>query len=273
MELQHAYQHGIAELYKFRCYSSAQDRERVRQIIQEHRVYFSRASQLNDHADLRPRIRFRRAATEDESRAILLADAERVWNRRRAQHTPEDLGAFRARLASVPLVQLEREAEIRTHRRLEEYYPIFSLAHTRDYLPMWQRYAGDGTGVCIHFRADNQSAFGLAQQVTYVPELPDLLVPFDMSVPEEEFARLAVMTKLLKWQVEDEYRMIRYPDVDYAPVGLRFDGQFCYFSGSCLTGITVGLSMADADAQEIIEMAEAHVPALPVWRPTGEMVS
>jgi hypothetical protein len=271
MDLKHAYEHGVAELYKFRCYGSAQECERVRQILKEHRVYFSRASQLNDEDDLRPRIRFRRAATDAESRAILLADAERVWSRRPVPHSAEELARFRTRLATIPLEQLECEGMLRAHRRLEENYPIFSLARTRDYVDMWKRYAGDGTGLCIHFRADDQSPFGLAQRVSYGATLPELLVPFDPSVPEEEFAHLAVMTKLLKWQVEDEYRLIRYPDVDFTPIGLRFDGQFGYFPGRCLAGITVGLAMPTPQVEEILEMAEAHDPPLPVWRPTGEL--
>ena len=45
---------NVGALYKLRGYDTDERREWVRQILVEHRVYFSRSSQLNDADDLRP---------------------------------------------------------------------------------------------------------------------------------------------------------------------------------------------------------------------------
>lgn len=66
---------GKTTLYKFRPYQTTQQREWVREIIQDHKVYFSRASQLNDPFDMSPR-------WEVITREGLLAAAEAYWSRR-----------------------------------------------------------------------------------------------------------------------------------------------------------------------------------------------
>ena len=64
---------GIETLYKFRPYTTDQDRRRVREILVDHKLYFARASQLNDAWDLQPDLRFRGALSEaraSEARSV-----------------------------------------------------------------------------------------------------------------------------------------------------------------------------------------------------------
>jgi hypothetical protein len=74
---------GVHTLYKFRAFRTENERRWVREILLDHKLYFSRSDQLNDSHDLRPLIEFRPAATERELRAMLRADAEISWGRQK----------------------------------------------------------------------------------------------------------------------------------------------------------------------------------------------
>lgn len=263
-ERRFAAREGKTTLYKFRPYETEMHREWVRQILVENRVYFSRPTELNDPHDLRPLVKFREGPTEEHTRRRLLEDAERVWARRTPPPSGEELLASRRRLAFGNLQVLEAEAIERTHRRLDDYW-IFSLADTRDYVHMWTHYADQGRGLCIHFHADEPSPFGAAQRVLYQAERPVVLVPLG---PDHSVADAATLTKTKRWEIESEYRFIRYPNVDFTDVGLRFDGQFCYFNPSIITGITVGAEMPEQHVDEILELADSLDTRLPVYRPT-----
>jgi hypothetical protein len=256
---------GIATLYKFRPYSTDMDRSRVLEILVDHRVYFARASELNDDRDLRPNLRFR-GSSEQETRKLILEDAEKVWPRREPPYSASELAAQRERLTTLPIDQLEFDALQRVHQRLEKNYWVFSMSASRDYLAMWDDYADKRRGLCIHFRSDEDSPFGTAQRVLYESDIPTLLVPLG---PIREVADAAVLTKTLRWKQEREYRLVRYLDLDYSAAQLRFDGQYAYFPSWALSGVTVGLDMSSDHVQEVLSLADAHDPPLPVWRPNG----
>jgi hypothetical protein len=65
---------GRTTLYKFRAYRSEDDRKWVREILVDHKIYFSRASQINDPFDLSPRV-------EIPTREELIAGAEGHFGR------------------------------------------------------------------------------------------------------------------------------------------------------------------------------------------------
>jgi hypothetical protein len=255
---------GIETLYKFRPYDTVEHREWVRQILVEHRVYFSRSSELNDQDDLRPLLQLRQYPHDDETRRALLTDAEESWARRKV--SPEDISKMRQRLLSMPLHDFNKEAMTRAHRRLDEEYWIFSLTTDRDCQRMWIEYADDERGLCIHFHAHERSPFGFSQQVMYRPTRPSTPYPFgDLS--EREIAERATLTKTRRWAHESEYRWIRYPDVDYTGTGLRFEGRYAYFDPSALSGITVGRRMSPERVTAVLEIAEQHDPPLPIYQP------
>src|SRR6266851_3732686 len=256
---------GIATLYKFKPFSTDEHRRQVREILVDHKLYFARASQLNDGRDLRPQLRFR-GSSETETRQLLRADAEQVWGRRTPLYSAQELQKLRQRLATSTLEQLEQDALQRTHQRLEDHYWVLSLTASRDYVAMWDDYADGRRGVCIHFRSDGDSPFGISQRVLYQDNVPVLLVPLGT---EREVADVSTLTKLRRWQLEREYRLIRYPDVDFSDAHLRFEGQHAHFPSWAISGITVGLSMPVDHVREVLKLADAHDPPLPVWRPNS----
>jgi hypothetical protein len=263
---------GVTTLYKFRPFSSAKQKGHVREILIDHKMWFSRANQLNDPEDLRPRLIFHRGADDNATRALLRADAEVAWARSVPPLSSENLARRRFRLATAPIAELEREGMERAHARLDSEYWILSLASSRDSTRMWDEYADGRRGVCIHFSVAAGSPFRFAQRVIYQRDAPVLRVPFG-DTPDAVVADLSTRTKTLKWQHEAEFRWVRYPDLDFSDTGFYFEGRYAHFPAAAITGVTVGTEMPEPDVQEILRMAAAHKPRLSVYRPRGVIVT
>jgi hypothetical protein len=200
---------------------------------------------------------------------MLLEDAEVVWARRKPAYTAERIERMRARLQKETFEQLEAEAIARTHARLEARYWVFSLATSRNWVHMWDEYANNRTGLCVHFKVDPLTPFGWAQRVLYTPQRPVLYVP----LPDERDVTDAVcLTKTRRWEREEEYRLIHCPGMDYKPLLGDLEGQHAQFHPSAIQGITVGANMAEASVREIMAIASSYEPHLPVWRPNGAVI-
>jgi len=249
---------GVNTLYKFRPFSSELHRQRVREILVEHKVYFSRRSQLNDPFDLTPVFDFAMDRTK------LMQDAERAWKRRLPPPTENELRNLRSVLATQDLNKLAAAGSARALERIEKDYWVFSLAGNRDHPMLWSHYAEGHTGLCIHFAADGNSPFGAAQQVWYKSKRP--VVPVPILIPEEEAAARVTLIKGEFWRYEQEYRFIRYPNTFFEDIGLRFDGQHAFYLRRLLTGVTLGARMAQPRIDEVLALAAAHNPPVPVWK-------
>jgi len=256
-EYRFAARSGKTTLYKFRPYQTEEQREWVRQTIVDHKVYFSRASQLNDLFDMSPRL-------EIFTRENLLAAAEDYWLRHPEAGEKERVQQLE-HLRKSDLKEYASTAQDRIRKRIENNYSVFSLAGNRDHPMLWSHYALGHTGLCIHFRADERSIFGASLEVIYDDHRP--LVPIDIrSISEHEIFQRVTLRKGKFWAYEEEYRWTRYPDTDYSDLPIRFDGQYAYFPSSLLSGITVGARMPASDVGAVLKLAAAHNPRLPVWR-------
>jgi hypothetical protein len=234
----------------------------VRQIIENHRIYFARSSELNDPFDLAPVLYLDKTLSEPDLREKLIADATRNWARNEPGLPQEEIERRYAWLRTCDLRQFEHDSRAKVFQRLENCW-VFSLAGNRDHPMLWSHYADSHKGLCIHLSTAN-SMFGASQRVQYVPERPRVTFPFVTS--SKELLDTCVLRKGKFWEYEEEYRIIRYPDMTYYDLGLNFDGQLATYQAHLLTGITVGARMPDADIQAVLEMAARHRPALPVWR-------
>ena len=248
---------GKTVLYKFRPYSNEEDCERVRQILVDHKVYFARASQVNDPFDLNPCIGI-------PSREEFL-DGLKKYLQRRPKISRED-AERRIAVVNSPDFDLREHllnAQATTRRRLDDYW-IFSLAGNRDHPMQWSHYAGGHTGLCLHFRANEGSLFGAAMQVTYSESRP--VIPHDLhELPEDKVAELTTLRKGQLWHYEDEFRFIRHPHADLSSFPIEFDGQHASFGASELCGLSLGARMPADEVGELRKLAASHVPNLPVW--------
>jgi hypothetical protein len=250
-----ATRNGKTLLFKFRPYSTKTDRAPVKEILVDHRVYFSRPSQLNDPFDMSPR--FRKTTRKE------LIDAAKRYLDRKFAPPHEREGTLRY-LEECDLNDHMQGAEKHSRKRLETGYTVFSLAGNRDHPMLWSHYAAGHTGLCIHFRADEGSLMGGALEVTYDRLRPTL--PFDLS----ELADIGVFTRLLLqkgefWAYEDEYRWANYPTTDWTGIPIEFHGQHARFRPRELSGITLGARISDVNRKKLLRIAESHDPPLPVW--------
>lgn len=250
-----AAQNGKTTLYKFRSYQTPQD-EWVRQIIEDHRIYFARASQLNDPFDMSPLV-------EQFTRETIVAEAERYLSGQPGMTTAER----NRRLEYFRTCDLDAHAAKVTAKqrtRIEDDYSVFSLAGNRDHPMLWSHYADGHTGLCVHFRADADSFFGGSLRVIY--DGKRALLPINQDVSDAEVFNRAVLHKGKFWSYEEEYRVLRCPDIDYSDIGIRYDGQHAFFPSSLVTGITVGIRMPPSNVEAVLRLAAAHTPRLTVWR-------
>lgn len=255
-DYQFAARRGKETLYKFRPFHTCEDRKRVREIVVKHKVYFSRASQINDPFDLSPRMA---KITREE----LIAGAERHFRRKPEMLANRD--KILLHLTSCDLAEHVTEATHKARQRIEKGYSIFSLAGNRTHPMLWSHYAGGHTGLCIHFHSNERAIFGGAQEVKYNAQRPILPIQaFDG--PEHEIYQRVLLTKGEFWAYEDEYRWILFPDIDWSGLSISFSGQHAKFAPSELSGITVGARMSKSVIANVLRMAAKHDPQLPVWR-------
>jgi hypothetical protein len=194
-----------------------------------------------DPDELRPEIRFRRGATPEETRQIIIRDARISYERRGL--APGFIEHNIQRLLTEDLEALEHGAMSRTHKRLEDYW-ILSLSSSRTEPRMWAEFAGDARGVCIHFRVRHPTAdpdaylFGLSQEVDYVDPRPPLAGPC-LDMDEQEIGRRSLLVKSPKFRHEQEFRFVRYPRTSFAEVGLHFVGQHGHFNDQEVISVSV----------------------------------
>lgn len=252
-------------LYKFRPFRTKDYKDRVREIILDHRIYFSRRSKLNDPFDLAPTFRLDRTGGEIETRRRLIADAEARLRRNEGEFTNAYIMERLATIAARDLDKFEAEGSELALQRIENDYFVFSLAGNRTHPMLWGHYADGHRGLCIHFEAREPSIFSAAMRVTYHPQRPIVTIPLPT---EKDLMQRVTLWKGDFWSYEDEYRLVRFPnkDVTMDEFGLTFDGQKATYKTPWITGITVGAYMSKPDVEQLLRMASDHKPALPLFQ-------
>lgn len=255
---------AVDTLYKFRAFYNDDLKKRVREIVLDNKIYFSRRSQLNDPFDLQPVFELDRTGGELQARKRLLIDAEASYQR---QGLPRhEIVEKLATLAVCELERFEAGARERAWHRFENEYLVFSTAGNRTHPMLWSHYADGHKGLCIHFSAGTPSVFRFAMKVQYHAARARMFIP----VPDElELVLKATLWKGEFWNYEHEYRLVRFPkpEIDYTNYGLTYAGQRALFHPEWVTGITVGAYMPDSHVAEVLEMADQHKPnPLPVWK-------
>jgi hypothetical protein len=258
---------GKETLFKFRAFTTEEDQRRVADILVNHRVYFSRVSELNDPYDMRPEFVLAGDPSDPNLRPRIIQEAEGKFRAYQPPHTEEWIQGQLAQLRVIPLEQLVERAGRNVAERMERDHPVFCLAGNRDSVPMWMAYADNYTGLCIHFKATpgltRDFAFGTARQVLYRDQRPQIAL--SLAIDDDEMVDRLSLIKHTSWQHEDEYRLLTYPDDDF---GLGRDGSYARFDAGALQGISVGSQMSDENIQLVRDLAHRHVPALPIWRAT-----
>jgi hypothetical protein len=258
-----AHGYGVNTLYKFKGYFGEQ-RRHVLQILQSNEIYFSSLLELNDPFDMRPAVRSAWDLTRPRGRRNYIRACERMM-RDIVPPLPESkITAELAALQSQDLVAHALDAARNIRASLVEF-PIFCLSGSRQQVVSWAHYADQHRGVCIHFdsRRGAQSPFCFSRRVIYSRRRPVFEIPF---LPKDTFsvANGVGLTKYSGWSYEDEFRLLSIPGSLHGFQNRR--GRFASFDGRFIVGITLGANMSEECQHELIAIARAHEPPIPVWR-------
>ncbi len=190
-------------LYRYKSLRGDQQRERVRQILVESKLYFGRFSEMNDPFEGRILPDFQAAA--EEVRAY--------W-----QSRPEAYAGVAAHLRERRLADLVREASgggpYPIHNEVVSQYVnqlgVCCFVGSGQDIPMWAYYGDGHRGVCLRFRLDERF---LRYTESEAPPIP---VKYAEEYPHPRFydttvANLVtglVSTKAEAWCHESEWRIV-----------------------------------------------------------------
>jgi hypothetical protein len=149
-----------------------------------------------------------------------------------------------------------------TRRELEDKTRIYCLAARGTDSGMWGLYAGLG-GVCLHFACHSGSVIGNARGVVYSTTREPILIPLRYN-NEDTLADRMAFVKGVRWQDEEEYRLVAYGGSVGEDYPLRED-HFVAFAPADLTGITFGMNIDPNNRQIILDTIAARPTPMQVF--------
>lgn len=230
-------------LFKYRSLWNEEDRDRLRQTLQQHVFYWAAPSSFNDPFDCAPIFQEPpRNLRKGVIRRVVrfeLPWANRAERRRRERDH-----------SRVPKRELQANLDRLVPEVMEET-AVYSLASCGNDVLMWSHYGGSHSGVALRFRPGPLlRAFSVAFPIHYSAERPTVVVGAD---PKLEVLQKMLLTKADYWRYEQEWRFIGWRE----GAGLR------QFPPDALDGIILGAKISDADAALVQEWV-AHRDAGPI---------
>ena len=210
-------------LYKYQS-CPAQDRKKqkwVKQILVEHKLFFSTRKSFNDPFDCVVPNLLQTPGT------ILKRFAEEFVERNFPRAAETEKIAKISKLISVDSLEgLRKDLQNDVDQA-----GIVCFCKVRDDILMWAHYAAKHEGLCLEFDGSaNCRFFGEAQPVQYENYTT---IPLEGD-PEEQMTRV-ILTKSKHWSYEQEYRILRPGEA----------GRRLLYPGELLTGIIFGCMMPD----------------------------
>lgn len=228
----------------------------LRDILENHRLFFSDPHKFNDPWDCRPWFDSRSVLEDPIKREDFLTFSRTFLSPEILNHP---LRAKYEDLIRKDDNQLIRAFET-SSRLLGEHIALrrmYCLTPFPDNTLMWSHYGDQHRGICLEFGKDNpliERARPVRYQETY-PEWTPLAVtdgPLDL-----------VLTKSKDWAYEREFRILGSL-IDGVPT--KLDGNFVRLPGDALTGIILGCE--NQDRNEILELLKAYAPTVALRRAT-----
>jgi hypothetical protein len=258
----YAFADGIKTLYKFKAFSTSFDEDVVREILVDHTIYFARADQLNDETEMKIRHEIDGDPDDPTLRARIIKHTEQLMRAHTPPLSEEVIAAEIGNLATADFALMAADATARSRETLIRDFLIFSMA-IRNTEPLhWKEYAGDWTGLCVHFNsaAGFSSPFAYARKVEYAAER--LPIPVPINISPTELARRVGLTKPLKYSGEIEYRLVVCQGYEAC---ITITGQKGVFDWRHITGVTIGERMPPGQLEKLKRLVAARRPAIPLF--------
>lgn len=252
-----AWANGVETLYKFKSLKG-DSRGHTLDIIENSRIYFPGPDEFNDPLDCAPV--FELAGDLSDPKFIEALRTEEQKQLVAEGLSPAQIDALRAS-HGVDISKMAEAVTNGTRRLVRSDVRILCLCAELCHPLLWSHYAEKHSGICLHFRCDSETMLGLARQVNYQAERFPILIP--LCQPEDDVTDRMTLVKAEFWGHESEYRILAHLG---APWGYDFDeAHRVSFPPELLCGITLGLKTSDADRADVLSLAVARNPAIPVW--------
>ena len=239
-----AAQAGFPQLYRYQRF----DRDRLTQIVQGRRLYFSNPRAFNDPWDCRPW--FDVDGLEDPAHLERhITWYERI-TKKHLPGIPEPEVARRAGiLRSKPALVREKTGEVASamEQAIQDRYRVYCLGSAPDSELMWAHYAASHTGVCLEFATRNALFCG-ALRVQYRLTYPT----FDLTADADDENLAPLLIKSAAWAYEGEYRLIAQEQA--AAIGsetLLTKSHLIEMPETALSAIIVGCLADDATVDAV----------------------
>jgi len=249
---------GVETLFKFRSLSG-DAREYTLDILRNSRIYFSSPEQFNDPFDCAPPFILAGDIHDPQFFEELKRDEEQ--SAKESGLTDSELENLRIR-EGVPIEQMAETARKNTLRALQRDTRIVCFATEQCHPLTWSHYASSHTGICLHFKCEPGTLFGLARKVLYHQQRKSIQLPLYRQ-GEDEITERLVFEKADFWEYESEYRIVGHQSADW---GYHFDDDYrVAFSPESVSGVTLGMRISDSDKAAIVDLAKARPFSIPIW--------
>ncbi len=234
--------HGKKVDHFFKYFSD--DKDVIDGIFQNHVIRFTQPRALNDPLKFSPTIRFRDIKNS-------YCDYE---------------------LGGIPLPSIESFWRVQIVESQVNQFGILSLTKIPDSFDMWSQYSNGHKGFVIQFKpdfnrySDMKSKDGQIYTVEEVTYVQDYHIDLDEMVDQSGLLRVDVLIrelffkKTLRWQHENEYRMVRpfsdHPDYSPSATYHTYSDPRIYlfpFDPKAIASVIVGASMSQDNKLKILK--------------------
>ncbi|MEM7575895.1 MAG: DUF2971 domain-containing protein [Planctomycetota bacterium] len=237
---------GKTIVYKYRPLGDDTSRDRVRDILVNHRLYASSPLALNDPFECKAKWSLKASKKQRLRKTMQIAES-------RNPYAPQNAKKREARELQAAVADTGVE---NAKRVLSENAGFVSFGGSVDNLLMWAHYASDHRGIAIAFQAKHwghADFFGEIHEVRYQSEFP-VVEPYNF---DAESVRNLMTTKSREWEYEAEHRFI---------IDTRDESPFVPFSSDLIAAIYMGCRIGNEDIRFIKDCVKDGCPSCQVFR-------
>jgi hypothetical protein len=235
---------GIEYLYHYDKF----DRDRIRDILKEHRIFCSNPAGSNDPWDCRPYFD-PDLVMDAETHA---AEAEHFIAGQRGG-PKGDRYDDAIRKSPFILKSLIKDFSKDFNDMIPNRWGVYCLAKCGRNSLMWSHYSRNHTGICLEFAAQN-TKLGFAYEVDYNEDYPPFLLHKQTSRPT------ILLSKSDVWKYEEEYRLICPRETIYPNHPLLMEGDYLRIGATDLKAIIVGCQASDDTIRAATELLSEFAP-------------
>jgi len=245
---------------------------RALEILQRLLIRFSQASVLNDPLEFRPALSGMGSRTDVEhgTRQRLLEKHPEIMANLIARHGADRAQELFDEVVAIGANAVETSANYERsikelYEKLDANFGVLSLAETPVSPLMWSHYADGGRGFLIEFdsshpwfsdKRDDSDSFRHLRKVSYIERSPS----YFLNMPDQ----IALYTKSIEWNYEQEWRIIRnFNDARLNAGKDGYDKDILLFAvpPSAITGVIAGYKVSISAYDEAATLLKT-VPAL-----------